>query len=345
MNKIIYVPLENLEQRYTKMMNEEVSKHVDMVLYPDMPEQTVIKNGQFLDITGTCIFKAMQLKMIAELFDTEQVKDGDVFLIADIFFPGIEMIRYMAELLKIKVYIYGFNYAGRADKTDFVQGLGNWADHSERGYHELCDGIFVGSEIHRTNILNKFGYYIHTKTYNTGYVWSVDFVNNVLNSEPSTLKEDYIIWPHRICDEKGIHNLLEFAKSTDKQILITSSGKEECSIELPKNVRFEGGLTKKQYYERLASAKYYLSTAYQETFGYTLQEAMVYGCEILVPDRACYPEMVPAKNLYKNVSEIDSKFNEGGLIVDEKEYLLKYNNNINKIMEIIYENSGCRKSD
>ena len=116
--KIIYVPLENLPQRYTQMMNESIYPKVDIVLYPDVKIDTKIKRGQFLDIVNTCKFKAAQLQMIADLFNQGKVNDNDAFFIGDIFFPGIEMIKYMAELQGINVRVYGINYAGRADKND-----------------------------------------------------------------------------------------------------------------------------------------------------------------------------------------------------------------------------------
>jgi hypothetical protein len=55
----------------------------------------------------------------------------------------------------------------------------------------------------------------------------------------------------------------------------------------------------------MAKAKYYLSFAYQETFGYTLQEAIHFRCKIAVPNRACYPEMVNKEALFEN---LDVKF-------------------------------------
>ena len=156
MSKIIYIPLENLPQRYTEMMNNALYLKTDIALYPKIEIDKQIKRGQFLDIVNTCKFKAAQLQMIADLFNEGKVNDGDAFLVGDIFFPGIEMIKYMAELQDINVRVYGINYAGRADKTDFVQKLGYWADASEAGYHFICDGIFVGSEDHRNNVILGF---------------------------------------------------------------------------------------------------------------------------------------------------------------------------------------------
>ena len=81
MNKIIYIPLENLPQRYTEMMNDAIYSKVDISLYPKIEIDKQIKRGQFLDIVNTCKFKAAQLQMIADLFNEGKVKNGDAFLV------------------------------------------------------------------------------------------------------------------------------------------------------------------------------------------------------------------------------------------------------------------------
>jgi glycosyltransferase involved in cell wall biosynthesis len=308
MSKIIYIPLEELPQRYTGMMNSAIYPLADISLYPKIDIDTEIKRGEFLDIVNTCKFKAAQIQMIADLFNENKVENGDAFLVGDIFFPGIESIRYMSELLGIDVKVYGINYAGRADSTDFVQRLGRWSDSSERGYHEICDGIFVGSEDHKRNVVNYFELpeeMVHV----TGLVWSLDYMSSFHASMPETDKEDFVIWPHRWCEEKGIDELLHFANNTDKKIVITSSGPKKDLPALPSNVEYRYGLTKLEYYELMAKARWYLSNAYQETFGYTIQEAIFFNCEILVPNRACCPEMVPPANVYHDVNDIETKFN------------------------------------
>lgn len=315
MGKIIYVALENLEQRYTTMMNNAIYPLVDVVVYPDINIDSQIKRGQFLDIVNTCIFKAAQLQMISDMFNNGEVHDGDKFLIGDIFFPGIEMIRYMSELQGIRVKIYGINYAGRADKNDFVQKLGHWADFSEAGYHEICDGIFVGSEFHKKNVCDYFGI-PEKKVYVTGYVWDLNYMQDFKDQIGHVSKEDFVIWPHRWCEEKGIDELMQYAKSTDKRIVITSSGpRKDLGVILPANVEYRFNLTKLEYFTLMAKARWYLSTAYQETQGYTILEAIFFGCNILVPDRACSPEMVPSKNVYSDVNQIDAKFNSMDLVV------------------------------
>ena len=334
MGKIIYIPLENLPQRYTEMMNNAIYPKVDISLYPKIEIDKQIKRGQFLDIVNTCKFKAAQLQMIADLFNENKVKDGDAFLVGDIFFPGIEMIKYMAELMEINVRVYGINYAGRADKTDFVQNLSHWADASEAGYHFICDGIFVGSDDHKWNVVDHFGLN-HKTVYTTGLVWDLKYMQEFHEELGYVTKEDFVIWPHRWCEEKGIHEFLWFAKNTNKKIVITSSGpKKDLGIKLPKNVEYRANLTKKEYFELMAKARWYLSTAYQETFGYTIQEAIFFGCNIMVPDRACCPEMVPECNVYQSIDEVDYMFDSCDLTVPF-DYTAKWDNNAQRMIDII----------
>lgn len=320
---IIYLPLENIEQRYTKMMNASIKPYVDVYLYPEFNLPEVIEKGEFLDINKTSIFKAKQLEMVARMFYENKIKDGDHFLIGDIFFPGIETIKYMSELQNIKVTVSGFNYAGRADETDFVQSLNEWADYSENGYHEICDIVFVGSDTHKKNVEEYFN--SNAKIITTGYIWSRDYVKSVYDVKND--KEDYIIFPHRLSKEKGIDEFIEYAnKNKDKKFVVTSSGNKK-DIELPNNVKYLYNLTKKEYYEILSKAKYYLSFAYQETFGYTLQEAIHFGCQVAVPNRACYSEFVPKECLFNN---LEVEFN----CVDYS-YTEKHNNNVLKVINEI----------
>lgn len=301
MNKLIIVPIETIESRYTGMWNHVMREHADIWVYPEEKFDTEISDGEFLDINKTSKFKAHQLQMISELFISKQIENGDVFFIADIFFPGIEMIRYMADLQNISIKIFGFNHAGRADKSDFVQKLGNWADYSEQGYHSICDGIFVGSEFQKINILKKFKY-PKSKIYVTGAIWDLDYIKKIYYKPEETNVDDIVIWPHRICEEKGFESLRIIAEHVDKQFIITNSTNKHNEVPLPFNVTYINSLSKVEYHKCLTRAKWYLSTAIQETFGYTIQEAVFYGCNIVAPNNVnAIPEMLPVKNLYSNL--------------------------------------------
>lgn len=310
--KLIYLPFENLPQRYTKMWNDSFiaqMKENDICVFLD-EEEKKIKKGEFLDISGTIIHKSEQIKKVAELFDKEIIKDGDVFFVPDIFFPAIEGIRYMAELSNISVKIVAFNHAGRADSTDYVQRLGNWADVQEKAWHDVCDLVLVGSKYHAEKIKNKF--YIEPIV--TGAIWSNAWMNRYKNLK-NTNKEEFVIFPHRLSKEKGVEDFIEIANKNKRlQFVVTSSGNPK-EIQLPNNVKYLPNLTKKEYYEVFSKARYYLSTAYQETFGYTLQEAIYFGCKIIAPNDLSYIEYADARCLMereemKKENAITNKFAE-----------------------------------
>lgn len=337
--RIHYIALENLEERYTTLMNTIASGVNGVkVYYPANWAPSKINKGEFLDIEKTIEFKAEQILLICKAFQTGEVKDGDWFFIADMFFPGIDAIKYMSELQGINIKIAGINHAGRADETDFVQRLNSWADTIEKGYHEVCDLIFVGSQFHKDKVVKHFNLN-PDKVKVTGCIWSSV---EAFKLNPFFLdKKDFVIFPHRLAKEKGLDDFIEIAEAMpEKEFIITSSSKKECTIVLPPNVKYLNNLTKTEYYQYLSYAKYYLSTAYQETFGYTLREALLYKCRVVVPDALCYPEQLPAQCLYErgNLEQI-KKFLTDDFIAEDF-YTTKYDNNfqemLNEIQNYVY---------
>ena len=298
MGKIIYLPFENLPQRYTQMWNEAIESELDeadVIVRVDNSEK-VIKTGEFLDTFGTIQYKAKQIEAVAQLFSLGVVGDGDIFFVPDIFYPGLPAIRYMAELSGKEVKIAAFNHAGRADKDDFVQRLGDWADGQEKEWHKQCDIVLVGSEYHKKRVERKFGVPAEV----VGAVWSKKWMDSRYKDLLRNPKEKKtIIWPHRPCKEKRFDLFLEVArKNPGLRFIITSSGIGRIDTEtLPANVRYFSGLTKREYYDIFSRCEGYLSTAYQETFGYTIQEAIYFGCKLICPDYACYPEYIRKESL------------------------------------------------
>lgn len=335
MGRLWYVPLEDAPQRYTRMMNESVRKLTDAeVVVPaeNIPQQFSARN--FLDPCGTIKFKARQVESIVALIEREEIKTGDALLFGDVFFPGLEGIAYAAELKNIKLNYFGWNYAGRADATDLTQGLGAWADKAEAAWHNIMDAVFVGSEYHNRNVRTYFRL-PRNRVITTGYVLCLDWIERQAEVEAKTDAEiiNRVIWPHRICEEKGFDDMLRIAKAINYPVLITSSGNAVDGVELPSNVSARFNISKKEYYTALRQSRWYLSTAYQETFGYTLQEAIQFGCHILAPNRACYPEMVPHVNLYADWVDAAARINSGRTTTVPRWYVERWNNNATVAVE------------
>lgn len=331
---IHFIPLENLEERYTVLMNDIVNKSEKVKsYYPNNWEQKQISKGEFLDIERTIEFKARQLQMISQAFQRGEVNNGDWFFFADIFFSGLDAVKYMAELQDIYVKVAAFNHAGRADEFDFVQKLKAWSNVVERSWHSVCDIIFVGSQFHKENVMNYFDV-DEDKIKVTGCVWNNEEAYKVLPVKYA--KIDRVIFPHRISKEKGIVDFLRIARAIpEKEFLITSSSNKECNYELPNNVTYMNNLRKIDYYSELNHSKYYLSTAYQETFGYTLREALLYDCRVVVPNALCYPEMLPKECLFERDDiETIKKYLSDDYKIDEK-YKNLYDNSFENMLSYL----------
>lgn len=290
MKKIIYLPFEELPQRYTKMWNDSIISMLspsDIVVWGKATTDT-IEAGEFLDTYGTIAYKSSQMGNVARSFQHKKIQDGDIFFVPDIFYPSLESIRYMAELSDIKVKIVAFNHAGRADEDDFVQKLNSWSDGQEKVWHDMCDMVMVGSEYQKERVQKKFH---HDNVKVTGAVWSSDWMQKN-GYKADHKKQPYVIYPHRPSKEKQFDLFLDIANNNPSlHFVITSCGGNRLlGVPLPKNVEYRFSLSKKEYYDIFSKAECYLSTAKQETFGYTLQEAIYFGCKIIVPDYACYRE-------------------------------------------------------
>jgi hypothetical protein len=122
------------------------------------------------------------------------------------------------------------------------------------------------------------------KVHVTGFPMYPDFLFQI-----PTKKENIILFPHRLDSEKcpdqfdALHELCrEESEMLGWRWLKT---KEECT-------------TKKEYYELLARSKVAVSCAKQETWGIAMQEATLFGCFPVCPNRLSYPEIFGDDYLY-----------------------------------------------
>jgi glycosyltransferase involved in cell wall biosynthesis len=80
--------------------------------------------------------------------------------------------------------------------------------------------------------------------------------------------------------------------------------------------------SRKEYYQWLGRGQVVVSTALQENFGISVVEAMRHGCLPLLPDRLCYPEILP-KTLHKDflyLSQADLEEKLAALVTGGEEY-------------------------
>lgn len=322
MRRVIYFPIEEIPSRYGEGMNKVImsrltdnERGIAKALMPNV--NAALTEGQFLDVVGTNVWKHSQMKVFLNSI-LPCITKNDVLLIHDIFYPGMESLGYVFDSRANKPRITAFNYAGRADPEDFVQQFGKWADYAESAWHSLCDTVFVGSEFHKRQVERKFK---HKDVRVVGYPFDPLTLPCVGDCPVST---DYVAWPHRIAAEKNPLTLLSIARAVPSHVFRVLSGRPDPESAfttlvknlgedrpIPSNIEFVHCEDKAAYYENLRACGTFLSTGYQETFGYALHEAIAYGSRILCANTACYSEFVPKSGLFDSVDKAEAILRAG----------------------------------
>ena len=286
--------LEYVETRYTAQWKTEFPQSIADSTGNDV---TIIEGpadiageptpGAFLDFAGTNIYKSAQVAQMSMFFREGKVKDGDHFVFADAWHPGILQLKYMLELLQIKGTIHALWHAGSYDKHDFLGRLiGNkpWVRLTEQALFHSIDKNYFASNFHIELFLNTFGEdcAIQEKIVRTG--WPMEYLTPVLQADTvGTEKQNLILFPHRNAPEKQL-NIFEDLKN-----------------ELPEynfmNCQ-EHKLTKKDYHKLLGEAKMVFSANLQETLGISCYEILRTGGVPFVPNRLSYSEMYEDIFLY-----------------------------------------------
>lgn len=302
-----FLPLEPIAARYTEQMLRWVvgdleSTGLPYVVYlPDVDAGT-INTGEFLDDYTSLQFKQAQLSLITKAFQSSSVQEGDVILLGDLWYVGIEGLRMLADLAGIKVTIAGWHYAGVYDPNDYYsKKLTGWSRAFETMVvRDVADFICCGSEYHKNLIVRNTGV-----DPNKVLPLGLSFNSTDVAKVPEVPKSKIVVFPHRLAEEKAPEHFIYAAKAVRRThpewsfVFSCTKTPPTHLIELNKDAGYpcsfaihEGADAKQRYYSLLREASIVYSSGYQETFGYAVNEAMVLGCLPCLPNRACYAETV-----------------------------------------------------
>jgi len=225
-------------------------------------------------------------------FETEQIreymmldiKDDDILFLADISFPGIfASVLYHKECPKS----YAFCHATSLNKRDYFASVRYSKFPVESSHSFMFDTVFVGSVYHR-NKLRAIDdrYWRNTKvTYLpfqppymkvSGYEKTIDIMSA---SRPSPQK-------------------------VDSELETWLENKTNIKIERPISNTWD------QYSCNLQKSKILLLTAFEDTFGYQIVDAITNGCIPIARNSLSYPELLPREYLYENQDELLSLVNK-----------------------------------
>jgi len=304
---VYIVDIEAVETRYTGQWKTHVprilKKHgMDVSVISgtaDIPKATT--PGAFLNFGGTNIYKASQVEKIGRLFCEGQIKEGDHFLFTDAWHPGVINLKYMSELLGVKVKIHGLWHAGSYDPQDFLGRLigdAPWVRHAEKSMYHAIDHNYFATEFHVKLFFDNLLQQGHTienpwyeeeweEVYDDGKIirsgWPMEYLADSLVSYKHMPKKDLILFPHRVAPEKQPDIFRDLKTALPQYEFIMCQEQE---------------LTKNEYHNLLGEAKLVFSANLQETLGISWYEGALVGALPLVPDRLSYSEMAEAEFLY-----------------------------------------------
>lgn len=322
--RIINIPIEPLDKRYTEQwyrwFPEAFKKNkINFITIDGKTLTNKIEHGSVLDVYGTHYYKFSQLLTLMKMLRNGEIKDTDVLLFHDLWFPGIEALQYIRDIEGKKFKICGILHAGTWDKNDFTSrsGMRPWAAHIEKGWLNFFDKVFLGSEYHKEIIL-KDNPEAAKKLFVTGLPFNykeVDFYKNK--------KEKIVVFNHRLDPEKQPELFDKLTRELKTQF---PDWKFIKTIEATKN--------KTEYYSLLAKSSICVSFALQETFGYSMLEALANHCFVAVPRTLSYATMPIYKGYYYNDYEDMKKLVKAFMKQSQK---LMYNSEI-KLKEFLPEN-------
>jgi len=316
---VYIVDLESVESRYTCEwkwhLPELIKGSVPIEGADDIPKATT--PGAFLNFGGTNIYKAKQIETMGRMFCDGIVKAGDHFLFTDAWHPGIISLKYMSELLQVPVTIHSMWHAGSYDPHDFLGRLINdkhWTFDFERSIFHASDYNYFATEFHiKMFVKALFNYtfegkfnghadvpsnqFFHdslkNKIIRTG--WPMEYLEDaskttLLEDNVVDIKENVIVFPHRIAPEKQPDIFRDLAESLPQYEWIVCQDQQ---------------LTKPEYHAILKRAKMVFSANLQETLGISPYEGALVGALPLVPDRLSYSEMYAWEFKYDTAWTID----------------------------------------
>ncbi len=280
------VDLEAVETRYTKQWKIELPKilkknnhTVKIISGGESPQATT--PGAFLNFGGTNVYKSKQLEIIGLAFCNGEVRDGDYFLYTDAWNPTVIQLKYMAELLNVKIKIGGMWHAGSYDPQDFLGRLiGDkpWVRYAEKSMFECFDHNYFATNFHidmfLNNLLDKEVVVNNSKIVRCG--WPMEYLKDTLYDYKNSSKENIILFPHRLAPEKQLDIFLDLKKTMPQYEFIVCQDKQ---------------LDKHQYHTLLGKSKMVFSANLQETLGISWYEGALVNCIPMVPNRLSYKEM------------------------------------------------------
>jgi hypothetical protein len=211
-------------------------------------------------------------------FETRQIEEylsldvgeDDILLLLDLSFPGIfPSVLYH----KRPTHCYAYCHATSLNLGDYFEKDRPSKYETEYGHSKLFTKIFVGSEYHK----QKLG-------------WENVEVLGLPLPPFATYKT-----------EEKIYDIVSVARPCEQKV--TKQVENEVEKEF-------GRITRKQctsweeYNKFLGRSKVLLISSKEDTFNYSILDAVLNGCIPVAPNKLCFPELLPRFYLYDSTDDL-----------------------------------------
>jgi len=295
MATIYFVPQLPTDGRYTKWWYTEFKdvfkKYFDdvVVLGGDIIEDLAHDRAHFKDFSSVHNSAVLEIAQIEDYIGINESID-DVLFCTDISFPGI-----FPNILFTKRFIgkkFIFCHATAKNKYDFFSDVRRPKFKVETGLSKMFDKVFVGSHYHK----EKLGWN------NVEVIRLPKPPNEIITNFPLP-KVNNIISVSRPCVQKVN---LKLEKKVERQVGSKIIRKTFTNPE--------------EYSRFLSQSKILFISTQEDTFNYTIMDALRCGCIPVAPRALCFPEILPNEYLYDDhieAAQICRKILIGSLPVPE----------------------------
>lgn len=216
-------------------------------------------------------------------FMSMELREDDALWISDISFPGLFCnVLYH----KRPKHVFGYCHATSLNRYDYFQPVRKSKFATETAHSKLFDKIFIGSNYHK----NKLG-------------WKWDNVEVVGLPDPPVIK--------RVNCEKR-YNVVSVCRPSIQKVNKKLEKKVERALGL-KIVRKEVN-SWEEYSRFLSESMILLSTTKEDTFNYTIVDAIKCGCIPFAPWGMAFPELIGRPYMYNSADELIKRI---GVILDQ----------------------------
>lgn len=291
MKRIILVPQLPIKMRYQEWwytdLKIQFQKYFDVILLGEnyIHSYPISSFKDFSIFDKAIEFEQCQISEFLKL----KIYNDDILFLSDISFPGLFTSVLYHKSVK---NCFAFCHATSRNNYDYFCQYRNSKWLVEKGYSKLFKKVFVATEYHK----NKLGWKnievigVPKPSFNTPVNYNK--IHNTISVSRDNIQKRNKTIENLINEFESIKRISEYDNWID-------------------------------YYQFIADSKILLITSKEETFGYSVLDAVMNNCIPLAPNNFSFPELLPKDYLYNSTNELISLI---------KKYLIPENFKIPKLL-------------